>query len=110
MLTHVETTANFDREIEKLARKYPAVLDQVEHLIDELEEERRPGDKIPGTGFDVYKARLRNPSARRGKRGGFRVVYYVKSQSHVILITIYSKTGRANIHNNEIRQILNDML
>ncbi len=85
MLTRVDTTPDFDKEIERLARKYPAVFDVTEELITQIEGGDRPGDKIRG------------------------VVYYVESQYRVILITIYSKTERANIRNVEIRQIITGM-
>ena len=110
MSTQVETTPTVDKEIERLARKYPAVVDEVQGLMAQLER-HRPGDRIQGIGSDVYayKARLANPSARRGKRGGFRVVYYVKTQYLVILIAIYSKTERAAIPNADIRKIIAGM-
>lgn len=108
MLTQVKTTPGFDKELERLARKYPAVLDEVEKFIAQLER-HRPGDKIRGVGYEVYKVRLANPSARRGKRGGFRVVYYVRTQYRVILITIYSKTESVNIRNSDIRKIIAGM-
>ena len=109
MPTRVDTTPAFDKEVERLARKYPAVLDVAEKLITQLERNRRPGDKIRGVGYDVYKERLPNPSAKRGKSGGFRVVYYEKTQYLVILIAIYSKTERINIPNADIRKIIAGM-
>lgn len=80
MLTRVDTTPDFDKEIERLARKYPAVFDVTEELITQIEGGDRPGDKIRGVGYDVYKERMPNPSARR-----------------------------ANIRNVEIRQIITGM-
>lgn len=109
MPTRVDTTPGFEKELERLARKYPAVLDEAAKLIAQLERSRRPGDKIRGLDYVVYKVRLANPSARRGKRGGFRVIYYAKTQYLVILIAIYSKTERTIIPNADIRKIIAGM-
>jgi mRNA-degrading endonuclease RelE of RelBE toxin-antitoxin system len=78
MLTTVNISAEAQKDVKHLKRKYPAVTRQLATLIDELEAGKRPGDKIPDIGHDVYKVRLANPSAQRGKSGGFRVIYYVQ--------------------------------
>lgn len=107
MPTRVDTTHEFDKEIERLGRKYPAVFDAVDELITQTEGNIRPGSRVPGVGATVYKARLPNRSARRGRRGGFRVIYYVKFPDLVYLLTIYSKTEKDSISNAEIRRIVN---
>ena len=60
---------------------------------------------MPGVGYTVYKARLPNRSAQRGKSGGFRVIYYVQIEDLVTLLTIYSKTEETDISLREIRQL-----
>ena len=45
MSTQVEITPTVDKEIERLARKYPAVIDEVQELVAQLEH-HRPGDRI----------------------------------------------------------------
>ena len=110
MPTKVDIPEPFRKELKRLARKFPKVIDSVESLIENLEDDQRPGDKIPEVGFEVYKVRLSNPSAGRGKSGGFRIIYYVQLADSVVLITIYSKTEQANITPEKIRQILKDLL
>lgn len=83
---------------------------EVRKLVIQLEADERPGDKIPGVGYNVYKAHLPNPSAQKGKSGGFRVLYYVQLADEVILVTIYSKTQQADISVEKIRQILEELL
>lgn len=110
MPTRVDTTHEFDKEIERLGRKYPAVCDAVDELITQTEGNIRPGSRVPGVGATIYKARLPNRSARRGRRGrrgGFRVIYYVKFPDLVYLLTIYSKTEKDSISTAEIRRIVN---
>ena len=110
MPTTVSIPDPFQKDLKRLARKYPKVLDIVETLINTLESDQRPGDKIPRVGYDVYKVRLRSPSARRGKRGGFRVIYYVQLADRVVLLTIYAKTEQTDISPEEIGQVLQEIL
>lgn len=42
----------------------------------------------------------------RGKSGGFRAVYYVKTTETVILLTVYVKTEIDNINTSEILRII----
>jgi len=46
------------------------------------------------------------PTERRGKSGGFRVIYYVQLSDRVILLTIYSKSDETDISIAEIRQLV----
>jgi mRNA-degrading endonuclease RelE of RelBE toxin-antitoxin system len=103
MPTIVRGIDPFDRKLRRLAKKYPKVIDTVEKLITDLENDARPGDKIPNVGYDVYKVRLENLSANRGKSGGFRVIYYVRLADKVFLLTIYSKTEETDMPLNDIR-------
>ena len=110
MPTKVNVPAPFLRELRRLAKKYPAVVGQFEKLAQQLKNDERPGDKIPRVGHDVYKVRLANPSARRGKSGGFRVIYYVQLVDSVLLLTIYSKTEQIDVSPEEIRRIVEELL
>lgn len=53
------------------------------------------GDIVPGSG-GVRKLRWKTKS--KGKRGGLRVIYYLRMQAEEIwLLTLYSKTRQINI-------------
>jgi mRNA-degrading endonuclease RelE of RelBE toxin-antitoxin system len=108
MATEVIALPPFNRSLRRLARKYPDVTSEVDNLITDLERNDRPGDKIPGVGYDVYKVRLGNPSAGRGKRGGFRVVYYIRRKDSILLLTLYTKTQREDIPPEQIRRIIEE--
>ena len=61
------------------------------------------GPIIPGSG-GVRKLRWAAPG--RGKRGGFRVIYYLRSRSGVIwMLTMYPKNVLDNIPAHVLRQI-----
>lgn len=110
MPTKVNVAPAFLKDVRRLAKKYPAVLKQFESLSEQLKSDERPGDKIPNVGIDVYKVRLPNPSAQRGKRGGFRAIYYVQVADMVFLLRIYAKTEQEDITAGEIRSALEDVL
>ncbi len=105
MPTTVKSLPLFDKRLERLERKYPKTIDDVLLLIDQLEQDQRPGQRVPGVGYSIYKVRLPNRSARRGKSGGFRIIYYAQRSNRVTLLTIYSKTENTDISITEIRQL-----
>ncbi len=68
------------------------------------------GRAIPGLKHKVYKARMKSTDMKRGKRGGYRVIYYLQTaQNRVILLTIYTKARRENIRVQEILSLLKQL-
>ena len=106
MPTQVDYSDRFTRDLRRLARKYPSLADDVDGLITELELDYRPGVRMRRVGRNVYKVRLPNRSARRGKSGGFRVIYQERDGVLVLLLLIYSKTERADIPDEAIRRVI----
>ncbi|MCY3867395.1 MAG: type II toxin-antitoxin system RelE/ParE family toxin [Chloroflexi bacterium] len=85
-------TPRFRSQLKKLKKSYRKVNDDVGTLVSALEAGKRPGILLQGVGGrEVYKVRLPNTSAGIGKRGGFRVEYYVGADT-VSLFLIWSKT------------------
>lgn len=109
MPTQVEFADHFTRAIRKLKKKYSSVDAEVETLVTQLEHDERPGDKIPNVVYDVYKVHLKNSSTNKGKRGGFRVIYYLRLEDQVTLLTIYSKSDQSDISPQAIKQILDSI-
>ncbi len=105
MATRVSYHPLFDKKLDRLERKYPKTIDAVDSLIDQLELDERPGQRVPRVGYAVYKVRLPNRAARRGKSGGFRVIYYVQFSDRVTLLTIYSKFEEIDISAREIQAL-----
>jgi mRNA-degrading endonuclease RelE of RelBE toxin-antitoxin system len=102
----VTTTTEFDAAIRQLAKRYRRIRIDIKPIIEQLEAGELPGDQIPNIGYTIFKVRVRNSSAQRGKSGGYRTIYYLKTADQILLITIYSKSDQADIAATEIREII----
>lgn len=104
----VDTTENFDREAKKLAKKYKSIKSEIADLIAELERNPIQGTQL---GNSVYKIRMSIASKGKGKRGGARVMTYVKiSGQTVYLFSIYSKGEKNDISDTKIQELTRDIL
>lgn len=65
-----------------------------------------PKVRIPGVQYTVFKVRIRNSDSRKGRSGGYRIIYQQMHKRLIVLVTIYSKTEQTDITPNEIRQII----
>ena len=79
---HVEIsfTAEFKRNLRALAQRYRHIRADMEPVLEQLQAGDFISDQIPHTGHTLYKVRIRNSDARRGKRGGYRMIYYIRRQ------------------------------
>jgi mRNA-degrading endonuclease RelE of RelBE toxin-antitoxin system len=109
-MPNVEFAKSFIRRLKELRKKYPHVTEQVQNLIRELEEGNTPGDQIQGAGYTAYKTRLPNPDAGKGKSGGYRVIYYVRTVDRIIALLIYSKSDQVDVSTDEIRLLIEEYL
>ena len=99
-------TPEFKRNLRHLAKKYRRIRDDIQPVLDELENGVKPGDQITGLEHEVFKVRVGNSDARKGKSGGYRIIYHVKPDEAIILITVYSKSEQADVAAAEIRRII----
>lgn len=104
----VETTPNFDREAKRLSRKYPSLRAELTTLIQQLESNPNSGVHL---GQQVFKIRIAIASKGKGKRGGGRVMTYVKVVAQTVyLFSIYSKGEKDDISDQEIQSLIQDIL
>jgi addiction module RelE/StbE family toxin len=104
----VRFTPEFKRNLRQLAKKYHHIKSDLQPILDQLASGSKPGDQVPQVRYEVFKVRAKNSDARKGKSGGYRLIYYVKSDSEVILVTVYSKTEQADIAPEDIRRVILD--
>lgn len=105
----VRFAPSFRKAIKQLRKKYPHIRDDLDPLITQLTDGETPGDQIPSTGYTVYKVRIPNRDAQRGKSGGYRVIYYIPMQDHIILLMIYSKSEQSDISGESIHNLIGDL-
>ena len=55
-----------------------------------------------------FKVRLRNRNTQKGKRSGYRVICYLKTQTRIVLVTIYSKLEQSDIPTKQIQKIIRE--
>jgi mRNA-degrading endonuclease RelE of RelBE toxin-antitoxin system len=103
-------SAAFLRQLKRLAKKYRRIRADLEPLLEQLRNGETPGDQIQGAGYAVYKTRLPNSDAQRGASGGYRVIYYVQTDTGRLLVAIYSKTEQSDIAPEDIQRIIKDEL
>lgn len=106
----VETTPSFENEYNKLKKKFPRIDDDFEEFIDEVECNGDLGSDFPGVvkdGNKVFKKRMKNSSARKSKRGGFRVIEYLVTEDNTVyLLDIYSKTEQVDISKRKVKRLI----
>jgi len=97
---------SFFKSAAKLQKRYKHIQEDTETLADQLEKGELLGDRVQGVAHRVYKVRIKNSDARRGKRGGYRVIYYLETDDKIVMITIYSKSDQTDIPSGTIRQLI----
>lgn len=108
MATRVIFMPRFLKDLTRLERKYPQVLDDVEVLVEQLKAGEHPGKRVPGLNYLVFKTRLPNSSAHRGKSGGFRMLYCIRQRDVLLMLTLYTKSEQQNISPEQIRRIIEE--
>jgi len=104
MSFNVYTTDFFDKEIKKLAKKYPLIKNDYKTLIDSLKKEPIQGQPL---GKDCYKIRMAISGKGKGKSGGSRVITCVKIVAEsVFLLSIFDKGDKENISDKELDKLL----
>ena len=88
----VDATVKFQKKIKILEKKYRNIKDDILPIIDLLTAGELPGDRIADLNLEIYKVRVKNSNNHKGKSGGYRLIYYVKTIDRVILVTIYTKS------------------
>ncbi len=103
----IEVLPRFERELKRLARRYKKIAHDLAVFKEEILANPTLGTAL---GNNCYKIRIPNSSIPTGKSGGFRVIAFVKiEKDSIILLTIYSKTEKENISEDELRAILQEI-
>jgi len=104
----IEYTPELKRALRKLAKKYRHIRSDLQSVIMLLQKGELVGDRVSGAGNTVFKARVRNSDIQKGKRSGYRLIYWQKTRRHITLVTVYSKLDQGDISTKEIKLIIKE--
>jgi len=104
MSFNVKTIQPFDKELKRLAKKYPSLKVEFAQLIDSLAVNPFQGKRLIE---NCFKIRLSIKSKNVGKSGGARVIINVIVVSRTVyLLAIYDKSDKNNISDNELKYLI----
>jgi hypothetical protein len=99
----IEYGDNFLKEVKQLSKKFKLLKSDLKQAVDEIEIKNDLGVYL---GFNLFKKRVKNSSIPTGKSGGFRIIIYQQIESRVVLISIYSKTEKENLTDEELSVVI----
>jgi len=103
----VITIPIFEKELKRLAKKYPSLKSEYIELVQSLKEKPEQGTAI---GNHCYKIRMAIASKGKGKSGGARVITFLQvSDTAVFLLSIYDKSVKESISANELNELLQNI-
>jgi hypothetical protein len=102
---------HLEREIERLARKYPHLEQDLLEAFEAIDSPNVRKDAVPGYHGRLWKLRIRSRDMRRGARGGFRLYLHVEHNPPPqpptwYAVALYPKTERADLSKDELRGVL----
>lgn len=104
MSFEVVTVRPFDRELKRLAKKYPSLKKEIIALGEDLTVEPHIGTAL---GNNCYKIRISIASKGKGKSGGGRVITHVHiAGKRVFLLSIYDKSEKDTLTDKELKELL----
>jgi mRNA-degrading endonuclease RelE of RelBE toxin-antitoxin system len=104
MSYNIITIPPFDRQLKRLAKKFPSLKKEYANLIESLENKPTQGTFLVN---NCYKIRISIKSKGKGKSGGARVITHVHVfENNVFLLAIYDKSEQEDINNKEIEYLL----
>lgn len=107
MTNQVIPTELFETKFKRLKKKFRSLAEDLAELTEILEHNPATGESL---GAGLYKVRLGSKSKGKGKRGGFRIITYLITETlegtDIYLITIYDKSEENNIRKEELLHIV----
>ena len=105
MSLKIVPTPQFKKSVKKLYKKYKLLTKDLKELEKELNKNSHSG---VGIAHNCFKIRVRNSSVPTGKSGGFRVIYFLKTEKKIYLLEIFSKSDMESIDENKLILILKE--
>jgi mRNA-degrading endonuclease RelE of RelBE toxin-antitoxin system len=103
----IKTIPRFEKDLKRLAKKYPSLKIEYVELVESLKEEPQQGTSI---GNSCYKIRLAIASKGKGKSGGARVITYLQViDTTIFLLTMYDKSEQEDISDKELEELIKEL-
>jgi len=102
------STPTFEKQIKHFLKKYPQIIEDLDNFKKDFLTRRVKSNAIPGCGGKIYKTRIKSTDIAKGKRGGYRLIYYLEEDT-IILLTLYIKSEKKDITAKEIKTILKEI-
>jgi mRNA-degrading endonuclease RelE of RelBE toxin-antitoxin system len=95
----IVASPGFQRNVKQLRKKYAGVDAAVwKTLVEQLGPNPTIGIPLRGFSHRVYKLRVANPSAGRGKRGGYRLIYdWNPTTAILVLLILYTHDEKDDV-------------
>jgi mRNA-degrading endonuclease RelE of RelBE toxin-antitoxin system len=107
MSYNIIPTHRFEKELKRLAKKFPSLKNEFAELIKNISQNPESGTFI---GNNCYKIRLAIGSKGKGKSGGARVITYLYVETETVyLLTIYDKSEKADLKPNDLAIMIENL-
>jgi len=107
MSYNVETIPTFDRQLKRLAKKFPSLKSDLARLTESLEENPEQGTPL---GHNCFKIRLAIRSKGKGKSGGSRLITHVQITGETVyLLSMYDKSDKSTLDEGELDALLTEI-
>jgi mRNA-degrading endonuclease RelE of RelBE toxin-antitoxin system len=104
----IQFTDTFKRQVRDLSKRYRKINIDLQPIFEQLKNGELIGDQIQKTGYIVFKVRVKNSDIQKGKSGGYRVIYCVRTSTSILCILIYSKSEEDNVTSTEIKKVIQE--
>ncbi len=96
----IETTAWFDKQLKRLAKKHASIPADYRTFLESITDDPTQGTPIRR---GAHKIRMAIVSKGQGKSGGARVITYIRTDKDtVFLLDIYDKAEQDNIDDKDL--------
>jgi mRNA-degrading endonuclease RelE of RelBE toxin-antitoxin system len=102
----IQFTPEFNRKYKALKKRYRNIQSDLKPVLEELKSGAVLGDQIPNLDAVVIKLRVKNSDTKKGKSGGYRLIYWTIIDDTILLLDIYSKSDQSNLDFDEIRRVI----
>ncbi len=107
MSSEVTVLRPAEREIKRLAKKYPSLKNDLAELFKALMDDPKQGTPL---GRGCFKIRLKISSKNAGKSGGGRVISHVLVEDESIyILSVYNKSRQSSISDQDLEALVNEI-